>query len=462
MNINVPRTSVRHNTFQSLLESPHIVPYSGNERSSRTIVTTKTYVDSFLLPALCAAALSHAQARTRALHRRLEKANAQGVAEEVTEALFDSHYRKQRNYGPSRDAVRKKVEAALAYRRPIELIGLMFTRKNICPWKRGAGDESVVDLAEMLSLVHLNAFAQFIANVHPYGAQLTILSEGKRFLKSFSLCEAKVRLYQERMQQLIEQLDLKNLTLIDYEDFLGMHIDQDKLGKRQEAYEESLKTYRDLMNPIFDPCDMISTLQKAVSCDPVLDKCNDRGNFVPLWDSIKNSIPYPELTQAAQRRGIEYEIFYREIFQNILAVHSDPEIETLRCEVLRKSWDAAIEHNAQIMGDVKSGIDVAAMVSSTAMRVTINPKPESQHLGIYSVRETTSRVQPWHGTAYLEANTGGLVRSTVLSKLELEARGALPVTVAENQGETFCYADAEAARILLSGAPIRFDGSTRK
>ena len=462
MKNHIPQKNPRRNTFQTLLEAPHIVPYSRIERSSRTVVIEKAYVESHMLPALCEAALSHAQSRTHTLQMRLEKSGVRGLSEQVTEALFDSHYRKQRNYGPSKDTIRGKVEDALAAKRPIELVGLMFTRKNICPWKRGAGDESVVDLAEIVSLVHLNAFTQFIASVHPHGAQLTILSEGKRFLKSFDLCETKVSIYQDRMRKRIKQLNLKNITLIDYEDFLSLHLNQDALSKRQSAYEESLGQYQTLMNPIFDPSEMVSTLTETIRRDPVSDKYNDRGNFVPLWDSIKNSIPYPELIEAAQSRGIEYEVFYREMLRNILAIHSDPEIEQIRRLALRRSWDAAIEHNAQIMGDAKSGIDVAAMISPSAMRVTINPRPESQYLGIYSVRETTSRVQPWHGTAYLEADTNGHLRSTVLSKLELEARGALPVVIAGNEGETFCYADAESARILLSGAPVTFDGNTRR
>ena len=462
MKNHIPQKNLRRNTFQSLLESPQIVPYSCAERSSRTVVVENLYVDSYLLPDLCDAALNNALSRKSALRNRLESLGSHDTSTHVTEALFDSHYRKQRNYGPSRDVVRKNVERAIASQRPIELVGLMFTRKNICPWKRGAGDESVVDLAEIVSLVHLDAFTQFIASVHPYGARLTILSEGKRFLKSFDLCETKVSIYQDRMQEHIKNLNLKNIRLVDYEDFLETHLGQETLRKRQVAYEESLSNYMTLMDPIFDPSDMISTLEEAVSRDPVLDKYNNRGNFVPLWDSIKNSIPYPELIEAAQSRGIEYEVFYREMLRNILAIHSDPEIEQIRRLALRRSWDAAIEHNAQIMGDAKSGIDVAAMISPSAMRVTINPRPESQYLGIYSVRETTSRVQPWHGTAYLEADTNGHLRSTVLSKLELEARGALPVVIAGNEGETFCYADAESARILLSGAPVTFDGNTRR
>jgi len=64
----------------------------------------------------------------------------------------------------------------------------MFTRKNICPLKRGLGNESTVDLAEIASLIHLNNFASLIASFYPYGCRFIILSEGLRFLRAFNLC----------------------------------------------------------------------------------------------------------------------------------------------------------------------------------------------------------------------------------------------------------------------------------
>ncbi len=388
--------------------------------------------------------------------------NDRHLIDTVVEALNDPHFRKQRNFGPSRESLRQMVSTALSRREPIEFVALMFTRKNVNPLKRGPGDESTVDLAEIISLIHLNSFASLVAGLHPYGARFTILSEGTRFRKAFHLDAGMVHLYQTRMREWIARLELSHLRFLDYEEFLGGALGAHEQRERADSYAAALALYRDVIGKHLHVDDMEATVGNAIAADPIVDHGNVRNNFVPLWDSIKHSIPYPFLEEEARYRGVAYETLYKQVCSQLMESHDDPAIESLRVRILRASWDAAIEHNARIKGDADAGIDVAALVSPAAIRTTINPKPGSPHLGIHSVRETLSRVQPWHGTAYLQLDGSGKISATVLTKLEIENMGAVPVRVSSD-GEGICfYASPAAAELLAHSSSPTFNMSTKR
>lgn len=455
----------RPNKFQSLLSAPHVRMYSHNERMKKAVVIKTSYLLGTLLPSLKTAAVEYVANRSRAVRDKVRKGITDITYPDeqtalITESLFDPHFRKQCRFGPSKQEVALKVTESLQAKKPIQLVGLMFTRKNICPLKRNGGDESIVDFAEILSFTHLNAFSALISEFHPYGVTYTVLSEGTRFMNAFQLCEPAVRLYQQRIHRWIEFLELDHMRLLDYEIFLSRHLSLEGQARRRSEYEKALELYQQLMLPIFDPCNMQQTLQQAIERDPVIDARNSRNNFVPLWDSIKNSLPYPELQKYARERGVEYDRLYRDFFADITARRTNNSEEKLRCQILETSWRAAMEHNARVMGDTKASLDVGALIDPHAFRTSINPKPGS-HLGIYAMRETTSRVQPWHGTAFIGNDGVGRLTSTVLSKLEIESAYGIPVYVDKLNESTFCYVNDQIAELLRNEALPVFNVSTR-
>jgi len=447
------------NRFQELLELNS--PLSSEiEFLEKTKVISEQYYSQKLLPALLQGAREHVAQRTRAVIKRANLVkNSHSVLSLVVEALSDPHFRKQQKYGPSREVIAKKVAAALKKREPLYLVGLMFTRKNVCPLKRGPGNESVMDFAEILSFVHLNSFASLISEFYPYGVKFKVLSEGRRFLRAFDLCEPYVRVYQQRIKEMIAKLKLDKMELIDHEDFLHKHLSWLEVKRRESEYAKAITLYRNTMLPIFDPLNFRNSLKLAIEKDPVTDLRNERNNFVPLWDSIKNSIPYIEISHLANTRGEEYQTTYRYIFRDLFTIRRDSTEELVRRSVLSRSWYAAIEHNARIMGDKNAGIVQENYFSQNAFRTSINPKTGLQ-LGIYTLRETTSRVQPWHGTALLEADTSGRITGTALSRLELESRGYLPVAVGEKNNYCF-YATPRVLEILTAGKEPVFNLHTR-
>ena len=450
-----------HNRFQQLF-CDDCPLYAAQERKNKTVSISYDYFLQKVVAPWQVAAQELARLRHTKIATQYSYAGfgAEYQTACVVEALFDPHFRKQIAYGPSRDYVREKVAAAIKCGDDLNLVGLMFTRKNSCPLKRAGADESHVDLAEISALVYLNAYCSLIQSFYPGRVRYHILSEGQRFLKAFDLCEPLVRRYQSRMQSWISRLTLGHLVFEDYEDFLARHMSDKLQQTRKKAYQDAKHLYESRMVALVDFDAFENTLEQAIIHDPVVDARNPRNHFVPLWDSIKHSLPYPKLEAYAASCGVEYDHWYYQFFNTIYQKKSQAHEEELRQHVLTRSWQAAIEHNAQVLADTRAGVDVTSYLSGCQFRTSINPKP-GNHLGIRLVRETTHRVQPWHGTALLQQKAA-TTRLTVLSRLQIEQNQAHPIVVPTSDGD-WCvgYADQTVAEKISNSSALLFAASAR-
>jgi len=211
---------------------------------------------------------------------------------------------------------------------------------------------------------------------------------------------------------------------------------------------------------IFNIKDFFGTLKKAVEIDPIKDERNPRNNFVPLWDSIKNSLFYQNILEYAIKKGVDYSNAYRFFMRNLYKKNKDKEVEKIRQEILKISWEKAIEHSARVLGDNMSKIYPERFLSNNAFRTSINPKI-GDHLGILAIKETTNRVQPWHGKVFVYEKNQNKVNITVLTRLEIEGvKNGLPVFCNKKE-EVFFYTTSNIVKKLEKGEIINFDFSTR-
>jgi len=449
------------NKFLRLICSPTSSLYSKQERHKSAVYLESSYIWKKLVPAISTGAKNHVLSRAVAATQRALKYSPNPTPQQlVVETLLDSHYRRQRNKGLDRNAIAKIVDAAYSEKKQLNLVGLMFTRKNICPLKRQGNCESQVDLAEIASLIHLNSFASLINKFYPWGVRYYILSEGKRYARTFDYTEAMAEEYQRNLQKVIDELDLGHISLIDYEDFLTDKLSAAELAKRRANYNVALKLYQERMLSIFNPDDFENSLRRAVELDPKDDPGNLEKNFVPVFRSILNSLPYPKLKAYADLQNSEYDQTYLEAFRLLFTPYKQASLKKLAKYILQKAWLATIEHNAQELADSMSAIKVENLIGNHTFRTTINPKSGSQ-LGIYTMKETTSRIQPWHGSCLLEVDGLGRLTPTILSKLELESKLYIPIYYKSDKLVPLCYGTKEAVSVLTTTAEPSFNMSTR-
>jgi hypothetical protein len=180
------------------------------------------------------------------------------------------------------------------------------------------------------------------------------------------------------------------------------------------------------------------SIKNIIVHDPIKDDRNRENNFIPLWKSIIHSIPYPPLRQLANSFGVEYEFLYKDVFMAIFTGKKSryPIKDEIKEYILLRSFDKAILHNSRVLADNMAKIFVEKFIDETAFRTSINPKP-GDHLGIYAIRETTSRVQPWHGKVMMY-KSGNKIRYTCLTRLEIEGENnAIPVYVGQGKIPVF-------------------------
>src|SRR3989304_7825634 len=206
--------TMKNGLFQNrLLElalSPMINLYSKDYRVKVGKIINKERITESLIPAIIKGSRKHVESRKNAIANRFSNKISDNKNLLFTiEALSDSHFRKQRNKGISSDELSQKVLMAHYNKEPINLVGLMFTRKNISPLRRNDGDESLTDLAEVASLIHLNSFAELIDKFYPWGVHFIILSEGKRFKDVFDYTLESTTNYQNNLKEWIKTLGLK-------------------------------------------------------------------------------------------------------------------------------------------------------------------------------------------------------------------------------------------------------------
>jgi hypothetical protein len=351
-------------------------------------------------------------------------------------ALFDANFRKQKRFGPSEEEVRSKVYLAYKKRKPITLVGLMFTRKNTCTLKTGSFCEASLDLAEIISFFNLNAWCQLINHFYPFGCNYYILSEGKRFTDAFDLCLPLVRLYQKKLKDLVSNYNLSHIFIEDFEDFLERNLPSNLKISREYFYQKAIEIYKNKVN--LDLHNFDQSIKNIIINDPIKDDRNRENNFIPLWRSIIHSIPYFPLRQLANSFGVEYEFLYKDVFMVIFTGKKSkyPIKDEIKEYILLRSFDKAILHNSRVLADNMTKIFVEKLIDETAFRTSINPKP-GDHLGIYAIRETASRVQPWHGKVMIY-KSGNKIRYTCLTRLEIEGEhNAIPVYVGQGKIPVF-------------------------
>src|SRR3989344_5908761 len=121
------------NKLLKLIFSSNVRLYSQQKRRNLAVIVSSKRIYKQLLPAILAGTKKHLATRSEAVIRRADHSSVSGTRDtlRVVEALFDSHFRKQRNLGPTKVEIEKKINSLNKKQKPIALVGLMFTRKNI-------------------------------------------------------------------------------------------------------------------------------------------------------------------------------------------------------------------------------------------------------------------------------------------------------------------------------------------
>ncbi|WP_454783376.1 L-tyrosine/L-tryptophan isonitrile synthase family protein [Legionella sp. WA2022007384] len=135
------------------------------------------------------------------------------------------------------DKAVKKIDAMVTNGEKIRIVAPSFPEKAPV---RGKTLSDSPDMAELLSLEHLNNLCKKIESVYGPGAEIVIYTDGFAFADVFPDIHSKEKRenYLAKLQSMIEKNDLKNIKIIN----LAGQVDLNKYAETEEHFRQRLRT----------------------------------------------------------------------------------------------------------------------------------------------------------------------------------------------------------------------------
>ena len=456
--------------------------YNDEQFSARSLKIESEAVITTLIPGLlkasdsfCADRAAAAMPRARANYLRygLENPRDIGVAESITEVMFDPHYLRGPKYSCSRRLLCSRVRERIETGAPIEMAIPALPFKFSSPLKtRG----QLPDLAEINFILELYEIAASMELIYREArpdlrerrlVRFTIVSDGSRFSEIVNEPDSVVERFRISLNLWIERLQLENyISIQDYRRLFREKLSAATMEQKSRIRARARSEYADAMLPIFDPYQMAATLRATVNTEPDPEHSNTEGRFGSLVQSLVFTINYRALEKlepipAERYRGLyrdltahifepfvtatpsELHDIQKEIDANAESAFADGGRECLRQAMLREAWNCAIDYIAEIKSDRELQEDPLLTCLPDHFRWTIHAK--SGQLALLAPTALGLRVQPWAGAAVFKGTKNNGIRLCTLPVLALEGAGAIPVVVDEDSdvfaltGQPFFY-----------------------
>jgi hypothetical protein len=435
--------------------------YTDEEFNAKSVLFSEDHFTQRLLPALRSHSATFVQRRVEAARRRVKEraGHLKGrelAVELITEALFDRQFLKGARSNISRPYLRKQITHVLSNDLPLRMVIPALPYKSSSPLKSRGLLPDLGDACFLLSAAELAGVLDQLSKADtqyqpPIPAQFTVVCDGRRFNHFLNEPDERISTYIGMIREWIAALEIStHVQIIDYraviEDMLPPAVAAQKSRIRQDA----IIKYTNLMMPIFNPRDIITTCADAIARDPDPESENPENRFVPLFKSLIYIINSPQLHAYSARSSETYADVYFRITKSIftpIATLSVSELaavstwmsqedsprpeqahidEYLRLSMLEETWLAVIDYISEIKSDRDLDIDSVTMMMPNCLRYTIHAK-----VGQLAFLATTLRdpVQPWHASGVIMRSRGTRVKVYNLPILKLEGDQHRPVLV---------------------------------
>jgi pyoverdine/dityrosine biosynthesis protein Dit1 len=355
-----------------------------------------------------------------------------GVAEHITEALYDNHWYKVREENLPRKVLRDQIQC-IDRGEPIELIFPIFSRKPFCPLKnRGP----YPDLGEIYSLARCTEATQIANTMSPTGCRLTLLADGLKYNRACRTPDEVVIAYQSALgawKSLIA--DDQVVRLVNYERWVAEHLHSDLHAARLSLYAQRVEDLDRTFRPLFDPLAPAESLRSIEQTSdvgrqltftfwPIATSVNYRRlfwpgrgeNLIPNYfsDEIQRLYIYFIASLDKPLRDLAAP---REFFPSFGSLGPRDFCE-LFCALRLEAFEAAIRYVAISLAD--RDLNILREIWPNAIKLTIHGKPGELHFLSASRRDSNITAQH---------STGGFATGVINLKyrLDREANEEIPV-----------------------------------
>jgi len=473
--------------MDELVKDANLELYDEGQFSARSLEIDSELVDKNLIPIILSASNVFWRSRAALVLDRA-KANYRkyglrdpgeiGIAQSITEVMFDRQYLRGSKESCSRQLLCNRVKERIDTGSPIEMVIPALPYKISSPLKnRGR----LPDLAEVSFILRLYEIAATIELIYREArpdlpgrlAGFTVISDGSRFNHLVDEPDNIIENYRAHLGLWVERLGLQRyVSLLDYRSLLRDRLPAVTLEAKSEIRNNARAQYADAMDPIFNPYEMAATIRAVAEIEPDPEYSNGEGRFVSLLKSLIFTINYKALKRFEGLPARQYRALYRDLTGHIFepyAILSPAELQSIQEEMnhsaefppeqklkeclrqlmLREAWNAAIDYVAEIKSDRDLDQDPILTCLPDHFRWTIHAK--AGQLAILMPTALGISVQAWAGSAVFKLTKHNKIKLCTLPVLALEGAGAIPVRVRgmedslalTNQPLFYIYPDVE-------------------
>lgn len=436
-----------------------------------------------LLPILKASCESYCRRRADAARRRAraqfrdygcESPDEVGASEFITEAIFDKEFARSAARYNERKKLNQQLKGLIRSGQPIDMVIPALPFKIPSPLKARGSDPDLGEVNFLLSLYEIARVVECLYEPEASDraqelASFTVVSDGLRFNEAVNKPASDIDRYQSTLAGWVERLDLgEYVRIVDYKGLLRERLSQEERNEKDRLFQSAHADYSRTLWPIFDPYNVVDSLEAAARIELDPEEENPQGRFVSLLKSLIFTLNYRTLQRLDGVSGAVRAELYRELTTRLFEPYAriakpthasivsttqdwpsraemSPEfMEELRQSMLREAWEAAICYISEIKSDRDRERDPILACLPGCLRWTIHRK--RGQIAIATPPILGMSVQPWAGSAVFRPAGKGRVRLCSLPALSLEAAGAIPVIMKSDtgsRGQPLFYVDRE-------------------
>lgn len=454
-------------------QNTELALYSPEEFSSAALPINSKLLSEKLIPLLLDASNKFIAERVAAVKTRagdnfreygLDSPSNIGLAETITEVMFDRQFLKGAKSNVSRMIICAQIKELIAQNKPIRMVIPALPYKSSSPLKSRGVLPGFAEVNFLLGLVEIAKTIDLIyrekkpEHKTPM-AVFTVICDGSRFNTFLNEPPELLHTYQHYLSIWIKRLGIPDfIELADYKDIISNRLKRTLLDEKNTIRNKVREIYKNIMGPLLNPYDMYETLHKAIELDPDPEEYHEEGRFVPLFKSLIYIVKYKTLSTYVDVHARDFSSLYKDLTRNIFepytkltgedfheiskfifnpAITPQPKpeeiLEYLRQSMLNEAWTATIEYISEIRSDRDLAQEPITTCLPEHIRWTIHAKPGQ--LAILTTTVSGDPVQPWHGVAVFKPSKKNKIKLYTLPILSLEGIGATPVILKSERSD---------------------------
>lgn len=374
--------------------------------------------------------------RVNAVINRAEKNNYSveklGVAEYVTEALYDNWWFILEKKQSFRIETRDRINALIQKKSKIEALFPVFYLKPYSPLKnRGP----YPDIAEIYSLSRCYEVIKIIDILSPIPSQLTILADGFKYQRACNTSTESILAYQKALNFWNSLLGFDSVVkIIDYEKWIEDNLGTPFMLEREKYYQEKVKSLVSLYGEKPD----FKRLQESLKTLKKEDITGFQLNYT-FW-TIVSFVFYEELVPS-DKRSLASLYPYSDTFQNVYndfiatlnqdlnLLERDKETKELYQSMRKTAWLAAIRYVSISLTDRE--LNVMNRINNEAIKFTIHAK--EKEFKVLTATNKYASITAQHCSGGLNCQ-GNNARVTFVYRIEREANNEVPLIINGGSG----------------------------